>query len=775
MKKNFIYAMMSAIALAGAVGFTSCAESEDVAEVNPTYNPETGELNVDFVFSVSTANTPTTRMSAANTQAALTNTFRGLTNATLWTFRHGNSNGTSFTPVDGTKIDYGYAKAQTDNAGSTYTGEAVNKTYNLGTVLPNGVISQANNEPSSHRIIELALPSGTNNLMFWGKAIKDGTNSQQGTVSWSFGDNLKNITISTDKIITSDNQTEFNEYLKLLSECLTHIVRASVTETVTYGTDSKTSTFRWSDYVTITMNENDPSTTDFDESLTIKTIVPKTTNPYTTPDEQISALGEILAGAYATLNTVYAGELRSGSAAAIRYMMQDLYSVIYPVAKADVLSLEEAIAKEVAEAILTEIRETFDVTESTDTYTFGDYLSPKTIIEKHGFGTTNYSTIGAETSVAKLKTFPRSFDLPLGAAILTFNKQSSEENSFQWEYISQVPTYAMGDVGGSFDPTNYVYPPELCYFANSTIRVSDKPHVAADYPDGPAKWEHPSSWTADDGWVSGTDDKGSHVISTTRSVAMMDNIQYGTALLKSTVALSGDDLHDNNKAIQSDRFNVTEEDHIITPTASDGFLWTGVLVGGQAQSVGWNYLAKNSSGFNCMVYDYDLPSSGGVAVPLSGTSDSNYTLVWDNWDYDCMNNKQRDVYIALEFVNNVRDFWGQNNLIRKGGTFYLIGKLDPDAGGRTTADLSQGINWPTTYEIPPYITEGDTKGQTLKQRRVFIQDYMTTANFVIGATSLQHALVAVPDLRSSQISLGLSVDLKWETGLTYDNVVLGDN
>jgi hypothetical protein len=243
--------------------------------------------------------------------------------------------------------------------------------------------------------------------------------------------------------------------------------------------------------------------------------------------------------------------------------------------------------------------------------------------------------------------------------------------------------------------------------------------------------------------------------------------------------LSGDELHDNNKTIQSSRFNVNEEDHIVEPTTSDGFLWTGVLVGGQTQSVGWNYLAKIGSGFDYMVYDCDLPSAGGVAVPLSGESAPNYTLVWDNWDNSCKGNKQRDVYIALEFVNNVQDFWGQNNLIRKGGTFYLIGKLDPNvlssSHSLSTSDLSEGISWPDTYEIPPYITtEGSTKGQTLKERRVFIQDYMTTANFVIGATSLQHALVAVPDLRSSQISLGLSVDLEWQTGLTYPYVVLGD-
>ena len=51
---------------------------------------------------------------------------------------------------------------------------------------------------------------------------------------------------------------------------------------------------------------------------------------------------------------------------------------------------------------------------------------------------------------------------------------------------------------------------------------------------------------------------------------------------------------------------------------------------------------------------------------------------------------------------------------------------------------------------------------------------MTTANFLIGPNSLQSAYVTVPDLRATQVSLGLSVDIKWETGLTFDDIILGE-
>ena len=85
------------------------------------------------------------------------------------------------------------------------------------------------------------------------------------------------------------------------------------------------------------------------------------------------------------------------------------------------------------------------------------------------------------------------------------------------------------------------------------------------------------------------------------------------------------------------------------------------------------------------------------------------------------------------------------------------------------ANRSLGITWPSNYALPPY----DANGNTIKERRVFIQDYKTVANFVIGKTSLQHALVSVPNLRSGQISLGLSVDVEWHTGLKFSDIILG--
>ena len=157
-----------------------------------------------------------------------------------------------------------------------------------------------------------------------------------------------------------------------------------------------------------------------------------------------------------------------------------------------------------------------------------------------------------------------------------------------------------------------------------------------------------------------------------------------------------------------------------------------------------------------MVYDNDLPST---AIPTT-SGNENYTMVWDNYTTDAT---QNTVYVALELTNNSgKDFWGMNNLIRNGASFYLIGKLDPNNASNT-------ITWPTKYALPPY----NTDGSTIQTPRIFIQDYMTTANFVIGEESLKQALVSVPDLRASHLSLGLSVDLSWSNGLNFESVILG--
>jgi hypothetical protein len=144
-------------------------------------------------------------------------------------------------------------------------------------------------------------------------------------------------------------------------------------------------------------------------------------------------------------------------------------------------------------------------------------------------------------------------------------------------------------------------------------------------------------------------------------------------------------------------------------------------------------------------------------------SADNHTILFDNYTSSATQNKVR---VALQFVNNGDDFWGRDNLVRKGQTFYLVAELDP------TGKIIPAENWDTYYQVPPL----DANGVSTKTTRIFVQDYMTTVNFKFVAdntsathtSSLQNAYVTIPDLRSSQLSFGLSVDLNWRPGLTFD-------
>ena len=747
MKKLFNFALIGAIALTGAMGFTSCSSDDNIAEVNnPNYNPVTKEVVTDFVFNVATGNEYTTRMTSANTQATIAETFRGINTATLMTFSQ----------KDGDNLVNGKNLATVATA---------TKSYDFGAVLGAGAIDPdggGTSAPKSRRVLELSLPTETNTLLFWGKAIKTGTNSQQGSVTWNINKNLSSISFTADRRIPAGTgegtEQAYLQYEALIAALLNKLVDSRSDYNVSYGGQNySVSDFGWKDYVTM-------------EGTALKR---KATQTWGGGTHDLTPLGEIMADAFIELNTFYTGETRAGSGPAVAMMLGDLYEVLQKCAGASPTSGGEAITKAVAGALQTQISTVID----TQSKTWKSNLSGI----KTASGLDNSATNLVTTD---LNDFPQTiFNVPQGATVLKLviaNSSSDADRTFTYSYDQSIPSYAMnGNVSSTFNPVNYRYPVELCYFGNSPVRVSDTPHETNTYPDGVTEWDTDGSWASD--WT-----KDSHVKSTTRSVAMQQNINYGTALLKTTLRYGAPTLYDNNQKIQHDRKGATEPNNTITAAAGT-FSLTGILVGGVEEEVGWNYIAKAANPtFSSFIYDNDLPST---AIPAynsnaeAGKSTPNYTLVWDNWNEAQKNNKQNVVYIALEFVNNSgKDFWGMHNLIRNGQTFYITGKLDPDitsaanlsalnkTAEQYAADKSLGITWPTKYALPPYDT---TNGNTIQQRRIFIQDYMTTADFVMGANSLQSALIDVPDLRSSQISLGLSVDLQWQTGLNFDKIVLG--
>ena len=748
MKKKLLFAFAGAIALSGAVGITSCSSDKDVAaEVNPGYNEKTGEVPVNFVFNVETGTQSGTRMAASAVQVGL-NTFRGIKDALLFSYK--------LSP-DGSHVSAGT--------------ETADKVYDLNELIGQGQLNSTGTDVS-RRVLEMSLPTGTNTLMFWGRAMQGsvGTGKTAGAVYGNI-DFAPSSTLSAASFtlapcvpddtgsgatILDNGQTALGQYETLIAKALNDIINASSTVNVSRGGKSVSKTIAWKDYVefaadgTITAKEKDPSTYVSE-----------------TDCSNMCALGAILANTFVSLNTFKVGELRNGQGKIIAALVGDIYTLATSVTDAIPTTVEEDAAQAVASHIQTVISNYF-----TDTHT---WKLTSSVVSNSGI------TTGLDKVTGDLNKFPEGlFHLPPGATVMQYtavdNSGATPVVVNEYKYMSQVPTYAMGSASGSFNPKNYMYPAELCYFGNSPIRVTSDAHVKAEYPDGASNWDNDDNWkttyTAGNNTVDWT--KNGHVLSSTRSVAMQENINYGTSMLKTTIAYATGvtDLKDNNSGIHTG-----EADNTIK-VSSNPFTLTGVLVGGQPQTVGWNYIAKVPSGtdpYVCMVYDNDLPST---AIPTS-TNNENYTMVWDNYKAA---EDQNVVYVALELTNNSgKDFWGMNNLIRNGSAFYLIGKLDPNVTSETTltslgktaaqyaADKSLGITWPTKYALPPY----DTDGNTVKVRRVFIQDFVTTAKFVIGEESLKTALVSVPDLRASHLSLGLSVNLEWSAGLNFDNVVLG--
>ena len=735
MKKYFNFAFVSAIALVGAGTFTACSSDSgiiaDDSNVSEKYNPATGEVNVDFVMNISSGS-GNTRQSVANTQATTDANFRGINNALLATFKQDN---------DGKWIT---------------TAATADKTYNMGEILGSGALDPdgTGSTPKSRRVMELALPTGTNTLMFWGKAIKNGTDKAQGSITYTVNKNLSTTSFTLNKRIPESSEAAFTQYKNLIAAVMTKLVDSRETITGTYSSVPFSVNLGWKDYVTYS-----------ESKLVRKTYTPaKESGDPDVPMEN-DALGEIMADAFISLNTIYAEELRAGAGPAVSRTLGDLFEVINSVTSATPTSKSETITQALAAHLKSWLNIIIDPNAKT-------WNATSTV---RGWAPAGSYDLVTES----LNGFPEAiFNVPQGATILQIaigNPTVDADRTFTYSYKTDIPSYDMGGGStGSFDPLNYRYPAELCYFGNSPVRVTDDAHVTADYPDGVTDWDNDENakWT---GWT-----KNSHVLSSTRSVAMQQNINYGTALLKTTVRYGAATLQDNNHNIQNDRRHVNEPNNTISVATAGTFTLTGVLIGGVEPEMGWNYLAKAASPtYSSYIYDNDLPSTAipAYAAGEGAKSQPNYTLVWDNWNQADLGNKQNVVYIALEFVNNSgKDFWGRNNLIRNGATFYITGKLDPDVAtaeklanlGKTAeqyaADKSLGITWPEKYALPPYAADGST----IKERRVFIQDYMTEANFTIGEKSLQSALIAVPDLRSTQISLGLSVDLEWQGGLVFE-------
>lgn len=315
--------------------------------------------------------------------------------------------------------------------------------------------------------------------------------------------------------------------------------------------------------------------------------------------------------------------------------------------------------------------------------------------------------------------FPGKFNLPDGVASLNWKTGESK-------FAYNTPENVTIGTGNSINYQKICYPAELSYFVNTTTMVSDKDMSNLSEFPSYTDWTKPAG--AD--WSNKNFDEKA-VENSTRTVGLKAPVQYSVAVLKSTVRCDAATLKDNAKQAGS----LDEDQQISVPT--DGFKVTGILIGGQPASVDWKYEPKaTGESFANTIYDNVMNGAPMYAKNETSASNANYTLVFDNKKSDA----QSPVYVTLELENNSdKAFYGNDGIILKGAKFYLVGQLNPNKTGLTNPN---SVN------------------------RVFVQDYVTTANFNIK--DLKSAYNCIPDLRTSGINVGLAVDLSWKTGITFD-------
>lgn len=313
-----------------------------------------------------------------------------------------------------------------------------------------------------------------------------------------------------------------------------------------------------------------------------------------------------------------------------------------------------------------------------------------------------------------LREFPRNLNLPDGVAALSWNTGESK-------FAYSAPGNDLFSTGNTINYQKICYPAELSYFVNTKTMVSNNDMSNLN--------EFPSY----ENWIknTGADWQGKKftedaVTNTTKTVGLKDPVQYSVAVLKSTVKCDAAKLEDNAK--QAGKLEADQQ--ITVPT--DGFPVTGILIGGQPESVDWKYEPKTEA-FANTIYDRNM---NGTITAGTTASTPNYTLVFDNKSTD-----KKPVFVTIELENKSgMDFYGEDGIIPKDAKFYLVGKLDPDA--------TEGVTNPNSVD------------------RVFVQDHITKANFNIK--TLKGAYNCIPDLRTSGINVGLAVDLSWQEGIKFD-------
>lgn len=653
MKKNFLYAMMSAVALTGAVSFSACSSSDEVVD-NPDYNPVDNTVKTQFALSLSRNVSNPTRQTEGIVQMANTpvgespvrTDFRGITNISLIPF--GSEPGAS----------------------STALGPVIGPlTMNKVSTTPTSSESSYNNTTNNAVVYtNIIVPTTTSHFLFYGQATEasNSTKFQNGalTVAGLYGSTAGTYDFVTPNSITF---TPVGIYNDLKDSDQDFDDKEEVGENL--------------------INLLNSLLTDVDGETT-----PKTWGQYTSSD---NSLLKDLHDAYIQLTTA--------SSKSVAAMLVDLYTSLEGLAS----TADGTKGKKMAVALRKTIKEDG----------FGDEA-----VEEDNFVYPGY---------------PGNIGMPDGAARLSYSNESGESFALAQSNSGNYPTY----LSDPDDPnsvvnyisvtsyTDYVYPANLQYFVKSDIVTSTV--------------KQSDNFASKSNWTGCTDlyTNGTSVTSTTKSVALKNEIQYGVGNLNIIVNA----LDENNNKTYYDR-----NGEVIDLTEDTPFALTGILVGSQGPV---NYQFVPASQGAMTIYD-NVINSANLSKTVAA---NNYTLGLQTMDATG-DGTIGVVNIALELQNNTgKDFMGKDGLIPAGGKFYLAGTLNPkdNTGDDHTASTVENV------------------------LSVFKQDYITKVRITIKEGTLSasgdsaeggfaDATNGVPDLRTPQTEVCFSVDLTWKGGLEFD-------
>ena len=605
MKKYSIYAFMSAIALTGAVGFSSCSSSSDEVINNPDYNPETDMVKTQFAISLGD-NVVKTRMSSANTQAEGTATqFRGLQDILLIPFK-------SASPVDANFNGKVIGLTEDNAANSVELTNDKNYLYNNVDV----------RTLTDYFVFYAVAKPGTGTGFSVGRLVPTLPLADATSVSMaSYGFALAPIITSTE---FSAKQTEADAVRNNLIAKLNQVLAVD----------------GW-----------------------------KTSN--------LPGLIQL----YTSFKS-----LRVGSSEGIQTALQNLYT-----GAAGITGDGESIATAIKTAITSALSTPVDgatVTENEGTLTFG----------------------------AGYNNYPSIIGLPNGSARLAFTDGGDGADTF-----SATDTEILLSAANTTAPNKFAYPADLRYFQKTAIKTATTEFLNTNLS---------SSWAT----ITGNDIySGTSVTGETRSIVLVQPVQYGVGRLETSIAAMGTDPYYDRKGVQ-----VTIPD--------GGFTLTGVIVGNQKQ-VDWQF--EPTTGDVYSIYDNDVT---GVKASSSASA-ANHTLVLETPE-------DTEVRVALQFINNsTAAFTGADGIIYPGHTFYMVANLNPKTTGGN----------------------GTQPTETSAINQVFLKDYVTKAiftiakgvssgtdGFVSNTTGFGAALSGLPDLTTATMEFGLSVNLQWQEGLTFN-------